>query len=445
MPNPTRPCKVLIAGGGIAGLALAVMLEKHGVEYTLLEAYPEIVAPAGAGICMLPHGLRILDQLGCYEALLDKVQDVMEIMTYRDQKGEELVTLDGYTVKNVERHGYSTLWIGRRELLQVMYDCINDKSKLLTNKRVETVRQLDNGIKVTTADGSICHGDILIGTDGVHSQVRKEMVRHAAEQGLAQDYDEEHKIPTKYECLFGASTAVPGIPRGYLAFGVNEGFSNVIGTGPENRVYWFVTRKMDRTYFGSEVPKFTKEDEERFVREHWDDQITADVRFSDLYKARKQDVIQTPIREFVYRKWHLGRIIVLGDASHKMTPVLGQGGNQALETVAALTNSLIAALKRPNSNRLTVSEIDRIFAEVQELRAPRASTMMKESHQRQCMDGLETPELKEVMLHQFPQMAAEIVPAFWDATITPAVSIKTLPVPKRGRTVPFEDEIRAKL
>jgi 2-polyprenyl-6-methoxyphenol hydroxylase-like FAD-dependent oxidoreductase len=103
MPNPTRSCKVLIAGGGIAGLGLAVILEKHGVEYTLLEAYPEIVAPAGAGICMLPHGLRILDQLGCYEALLGKVQDVMEIMSYRDQKGEELVTLDGYTVKNVER------------------------------------------------------------------------------------------------------------------------------------------------------------------------------------------------------------------------------------------------------------------------------------------------------------------------------------------------------
>jgi 2-polyprenyl-6-methoxyphenol hydroxylase-like FAD-dependent oxidoreductase len=103
MTQQTRPCKVIIAGGGIAGLALAVMLEKHGVEYTLLEAYPEIVAPAGAGICMLPHGLRILDQLGCYEALVGKVQDVMETMSYRDQKGEELVTLDGFTVKNVER------------------------------------------------------------------------------------------------------------------------------------------------------------------------------------------------------------------------------------------------------------------------------------------------------------------------------------------------------
>ncbi|KAL2840601.1 hypothetical protein BJX68DRAFT_185187 [Aspergillus pseudodeflectus] len=444
MAQQTRPCTVLIAGGGIAGLALAVMLEKHGIGYTLLEAYPEIVAPAGAGICMLPHGLRILDQLGCYEALVSKVQDVMEIMSYRDQKGEELVTLDGFTVKNVERHGYSTLWVGRRELLQVMYDCIRDKAKLLTKKRVESVRQLDNGIEVTTADGSVYRGDILVGTDGVHSQVRKEMVRHATEQGIAEDYAEEHKIPAKYECLFGASTAVPGIPRGYLAFGVNEGFSNVIGTGPKGRVYWFVTRKMDKTYFGSDTPKFTKGNEERFVREHWDDQITADVRFSDLYKA-KQDVIHTPLREFVYRKWHLNRMIVLGDASHKMTPVLGQGGNQALETVAALTNSLMAALKRPNSNRLSMSEIDGIFTEVQELRSPRVEKMMVESHEQQCMHALETPELREVMLHQFPQMAADLVPTFWDATIAPAVSIKTLPVPKRERTVPFEDEIRAKL
>jgi 2-polyprenyl-6-methoxyphenol hydroxylase-like FAD-dependent oxidoreductase len=75
-----------------------------------------------------------------------------------------------------------------------MYDCINDKSKLLTNKRVESVRQLDNCIEVITADGSVYHGDILIGTDGVHSQVRKEMVRHATEQGLAQDYDEENSM-----------------------------------------------------------------------------------------------------------------------------------------------------------------------------------------------------------------------------------------------------------
>jgi 2-polyprenyl-6-methoxyphenol hydroxylase-like FAD-dependent oxidoreductase len=128
-----------------------------------------------------------------------------------------------------------------------------------------------------------------------------------------------------------------------------------------------------------------------------------------------------------------------------MTPVLGQGGNQALETVAALTNSLMAALKRPNSNRLSMSEIDAMFTEVQNLRAPRAAKMMVESHEQQCMHALETPELREVMLHQFPQMAADLVPTFWDATIAPAVSIKTLPVPKRERMVPFEDEIRAKL
>jgi 2-polyprenyl-6-methoxyphenol hydroxylase-like FAD-dependent oxidoreductase len=75
-----------------------------------------------------------------------------------------------------------------------MCDCISDKSKLLTNKRVETVRQLDKGIEVTTADGSVYRGDILVGTDGVHSQVRKEMVRHATERGIAEDYAEEDSM-----------------------------------------------------------------------------------------------------------------------------------------------------------------------------------------------------------------------------------------------------------
>ncbi|KAL2847550.1 monooxygenase [Aspergillus pseudoustus] len=441
--NCLRPCKVLIAGGGISGLALAAMLEKSGVDFILLEAYSQIVAQAGAGIYMLPNGLRILDQLGGYDALVSKV-DFADFMNYRDQSGEVIVTINGWATSMIERYGYPSLWVGRRELLQSLYDCISDKSKLLTDKRVATVRHLDDAVEVTTTDGSTYHGDILVGTDGVHSRVRQEMVRHATEQGVAQDYTEDHKIPAKYECLFGASTAVAGIPRGYLGFGVNEGFSYIIGTGPEDRVYWCLTEKMDRTLFGTDIPKFSKEDEDRFVDKHLNDKITADVRLADLYKA-KLDAIHTPLREFVYGNWHLDRMIVLGDATHKMTPILGQGGNQALETVAAMTNSLMAALKLPGSKTLSKLEIDGMFDQVQTLRAPRASKMMRESHRRQCLDGLETPELAEMMFHKFPQIAQDLAAAFWNAALPPAVSVQSLPIPPKKKSVPFDDEIRAKL
>lgn len=84
-----RPCKIIIAGGGIGGLTLALIFDKLGIDYTLLEAYPDIVSKAGAGICMLPFGLRILDQLGCYEELL-KHGDPVETMGVRNSKGEAL-------------------------------------------------------------------------------------------------------------------------------------------------------------------------------------------------------------------------------------------------------------------------------------------------------------------------------------------------------------------
>lgn len=61
--------RVLIVGGSVAGLTLANILERYGIEYTLIEKHAVIAPNLGASIAILPHGLRILDQLGCYDAL----------------------------------------------------------------------------------------------------------------------------------------------------------------------------------------------------------------------------------------------------------------------------------------------------------------------------------------------------------------------------------------
>lgn len=85
-----RPCKVVIAGGGIAGLTLALILERIGIEYVLLEAYADIVAAAGAGVTMLPNGLRVLDQLGCMDDLLARAGQPIDSMSIRNSNGEVL-------------------------------------------------------------------------------------------------------------------------------------------------------------------------------------------------------------------------------------------------------------------------------------------------------------------------------------------------------------------
>jgi 2-polyprenyl-6-methoxyphenol hydroxylase-like FAD-dependent oxidoreductase len=66
-------------------------------------------------------------------------------------------------------------------VLQVLYDNIRDKTKVLTRKRVQKVELLEDGVVVNTTDGSSYKGDILVGADGIHSSVREEMWRIANE------------------------------------------------------------------------------------------------------------------------------------------------------------------------------------------------------------------------------------------------------------------------
>lgn len=67
--------KVVIVGGSVAGLSLANMLERFDIDYVLLEAYPALAPQVGASIGLLPNGLRILDQIGCYEPTLEMVAE----------------------------------------------------------------------------------------------------------------------------------------------------------------------------------------------------------------------------------------------------------------------------------------------------------------------------------------------------------------------------------
>lgn len=64
--------KVLICGGGVSGLSLALMLERLEIDYLVLEAYPEVTTNVGAAVVLLPNGLRILDQLGVYDSFKEQ-------------------------------------------------------------------------------------------------------------------------------------------------------------------------------------------------------------------------------------------------------------------------------------------------------------------------------------------------------------------------------------
>lgn len=83
-------------------------------------------------------------------------------------------------------------------VLQVLYNNIQDKTKVLINKRVKKVDMDDNGVTVRTSDGSTYKGDILVGADGIHSSVRGEMWRIANEMSPGWIPSDEHSCEFEY-------------------------------------------------------------------------------------------------------------------------------------------------------------------------------------------------------------------------------------------------------
>lgn len=90
-----KPFTVLIAGGGIAGLTLANMLEKIGVDYLILEGYREMAPQVGASIGILPNGSRVLDQIGLYDEIRKLIDAPLFESSLRRPEGPLLTSYRG--------------------------------------------------------------------------------------------------------------------------------------------------------------------------------------------------------------------------------------------------------------------------------------------------------------------------------------------------------------
>lgn len=95
--------KVVIVGGSIAGLSLALMLERNGIDFVILEAYGSIAPQVGASYGVLPSGSRILDQLGCYESVLEMAEHPVDTFHFRDSQAQPLWTFDNVNERSIGR------------------------------------------------------------------------------------------------------------------------------------------------------------------------------------------------------------------------------------------------------------------------------------------------------------------------------------------------------
>jgi len=308
---------VIIVGGGIGGLAAAVALTRRGHRVEVLEQAREFTG-AGAGLSVWPNALRALDALGLGDSVRERA--LTEIATgIKDTAGRWLTRTDSGAFER--RFGQVAL-VYRADLLDVLRAAVPPEA-------------LRPGVTVTglRPDGTVVHsagesaGDLVVGADGIHSVVRRSLWPEAPAPRYA-GYTSWRMV-----------TRPTSIREGLEVWGRGERFGYV--PLPDGRVYCFALVNAPegsadegltglRRRFGGwpePIPELLDAVSDNAVLHH------------DLYEL-------PPLASYLS-----GRVALLGDAAHAMTPNLGQGACQAIEDAVVLSTRDLAAYDRTRRAR----------------------------------------------------------------------------------------------
>lgn len=314
------------------------------------------------------------------------------------------------------------------------------------NKKISQIRLVPDGVEVLTNDGDSFTGTIVVGADGIYSTVRAEMFRLASEiQPDYLDSKELDKVPCYYKCSFGIAKDVPNWNYEHFYMVQSKGASQMLISGPDGRLYWFFFSRLPETKYGKAIPKYTREDEAQFVKENAHRPITETITFGQVYERRISSTL-TPLHEDVMEKWYFRRVFILGDAAHKPNPIGGQGGNNAIESAASLVNVLLDKRdsRGGNLNNMSDKEIEEVFSQVLDIRHERAKAFVKAAHEMQSLMAKEKPLLSKILMRVDKIKGLDASIDRLGSICRPAVRIDRLPIPKRPRGVPYDDELPAR-
>ncbi|KAH8817483.1 hypothetical protein F5884DRAFT_853898 [Xylogone sp. PMI_703] len=327
-----RQKTVAIVGGGLAGMTLALALAKENSFRPIIYELREQGDNRGANIALAPNGLRVLQHVGVYDKIRPLGYSFEAFTTYNGQ-GQVL----GRALYGSEQHyGFRGLRIHRAQVHQALLDEVKAQGIPIRNgmRFAAIYEETDNGVKFRFENGQIAEADFLIGADGIHSKVRPYINKvepvysgFAGIIGLSikrENLHESHR-DIVFPCFtFGKTGFVAMMPSNHDGSVID--FFSTFPFPSQTKEWW--------EDFMSHREKQKKMLVERFGGPEWPLFISKIAKEQATENLNAHPFFEVPELE----SWHSpkGRVILLGDSAHAMSPQAGIGASLAFEDAESL-------------------------------------------------------------------------------------------------------------
>ncbi|MGU3359372.1 FAD-dependent monooxygenase [Methylobacterium sp. M6A4_1b] len=303
--------RVLIAGGGIAGLAMARALHRRGVPALILERRVD-TTEAGLAINLPGNAVQALRQLGLADAL-GQIGSPIRRREYRTERGRRLFAVDEEAFWGAPAQPRC---VRRGDLLRLLADGL-PADAVRRGRAIAAVHQSAGDVSVELADGRAERGGWLVGADGVHSAVRRS--------------------------VFGATAPSPALlgQASWRFMAPNPGLDAWTLWAGAGALFLLIPVDRDEVYGWVSVGAADAAGRDLAAVRRVFDRFPQPVQATlDRVLSRPDAIHHSPLEEVRGAHWTRGRVLLIGDAAHATAPVWAQGAALALEDALVLAGLL---------------------------------------------------------------------------------------------------------